>query len=330
MIYEISFDIAAVLIFIILIILFYGKKKSPYRYNTVFGILLIVSLTAAVFDLVGAILISYPKSVPLCISWIVNVIYIIAQNTATPIYAYYVIQLTGSGRKTGLRKNLFLLLPYWIELLLILTTPLTGWIFYFDADEIYHHGILFPLLYILVVYYFVLGAALLIKYSKGLSFDKQLALYSFLPINGIGMIVQIHFPVYLLNPFCMTISMTLLLFSVQNAEILDHISGAFDEPTFGMTLKNDLLMKQTFWLMSIDIMNGELVEKSVGTEGIADIQKKMVRYLNQINRKAIVGKMGDTLFGIKLSDMTAGEIEKLAEDVFDRVQRPFDDLQRDE
>ncbi len=330
MVYEVSFDIAAILIFIILIILFYGKKKSPYRYNTVFGILLAVSLLTAVFDLIGAYMISYPSLFPQWLSYIVNCIYLLAQNTATPIYAYYVILLTSAGRRTGWKKGLLLLIPYWVELLLILTTPFTGLIFYYDQSGHYQHGSMFVLLYLLVVYYFMLGAYFLIKYNRGLTFDKQLALFSFLPVNGAGMLIQMSFPQYLLNPFCMTISMTLLLFSVQNAEeILDNASGAFDERTFGTTLENELLMKQKFWLMAVDIMNYELVEKSIGADRIEEILKKTVKYLNQINRKAIVGRMGDQLFGVKLPNMSYGEMEKLTEEVQERLTKPFEDIQRD-
>ncbi|MDO5574574.1 MAG: EAL domain-containing protein [bacterium] len=330
MIYEVSFDIAAILIFIILIILFYGKKKSPYRYNIAFGTLLAVSLLTALFDLIGAYMISYPDLFPQWLSYIVNMIYLIAQNTATPIYAYYVILLTGSGRRIGWRIGLLLLVPYWIELLLILTTPLTEWIIGYDQNGFYQHGTLFPLLYILVVYYFILGACFLIKYNKSLSFDKQFALFSFLPVNGAGMLIQMRLPQYLLNPFCMTISMTLLLFSVQNAEeILDNASGAFDERTFGVTLENHLLMEQKFWLMAVNITNYELVEKSIGADRIEDILKKAVKYLSQINRKAIVGRMGDQLFGVRLPDMPYYEMEKLAEETQERFAKPFDDIQRD-
>ncbi len=330
MVYEISYDVAAILIFIILIILFYGKKKSPYRYNIVFGVLLLVSLATAVFDLIGAFMISYPERIPQWLSYVVNGIYLIAQNTATPIYAYYAILLTASGRKTGWKKSLLLLLPYATEMLLILTTPITGWMFYYDAAGAYRHGFLFPVLYVLVLYYFVLGAFFLMKYSRGLTFDKQLALFSFLPVNGIGMVIQIFFPSYLINPFCMTISMLLLLFSVQNAEeLLDSALGAFQERSFGTTLENDLLMEQKFWFLGVNIMNYELVEKSIGVEYIGNILKKMVKYLNQINRKAIVGRMGDSLYGVKLPDMPYYEMEQLTETVLERFGRPFDDIQRD-
>lgn len=329
MVYEISFDIAAVLIFIILISLFYGKKKSPYRYNVAFGALLAASLLTAVFDLISAYMISYPDLFSQRLSYLVNIIYLSAQNAATPIYTYYIVLLTNSGRKTGWRKALLLLAPSIMELLLILTTPYTGLIFYYDQSGYYRHGSLFILLYIVVVYYLMLGAYFMIKYRKGLTFDKQLALFLFIPVNGVGMLVQIIFPRYLLHPFCMAISMISLLFSVQNAEeILDNESGAFHESTFGKTVGNDLLMKQKFWLMGVDIINYEFVEKSIGAGRIEEILKQTVKYLNQINRKAIVGRMGNQMFGVKLPNMSYYEMELLTEEIQKRLTKPFEDIQR--
>lgn len=331
MVYEISFDIAAIVIFLVLIVLFYGKKKSPYRYNIAFGALMIVSLITAIFDLIGAFMISYPDSVPMWASHTVNSIYLVFQNTATPIYALYIVLLTSVGKKMGYKKSLLLLIPYVSEMFLILTTQWTGWIFYYDQNGVYLHGRLFPVLYVLVVYYFIFGEYFLIKYSKGLSFDKRLALFSFLPVSGTGMLIQMNYPRYLIHPFGMTISMILLLFSVQNAEeILDSASGAFNEQAFGNTLENSLKMQQRFWFMGVNILNYELMEKSIGVERIDDILKRMVKYLNQINPKAIVGRLDEASFGVRLPDMPVSMIEELAERVLERSKTPFDDQQRDE
>lgn len=329
--YEISFDIAAAIIFLVITILYYTKKKSPYRYNVVFGVLLIVCLVTSILDIVSALTIMNTTKIPIWLNYVINILYLAFQNTAAPLYAWYIVLLTNAGRRTSPKIIFLLLVPYAVVLLLILTTWKTGLIFFFDQNSIYTHAPLMATLYISVVYYFMLGAFFILKNSKSLAFEKQFALYSFLPVNGLGMAAQLIFPSYLLNPFCMSISMTLLLFSVQNAdELLDPASGAFDEKAFGNTVEGDLLTKQDFWFVGIDLVNFEMIEKNIGVEQIDLILKKLVNYLNLVHKKAIVGRMEEHRFGIKLPSMTSQKIGELAEIMRKRLESPLDDIQKNE
>ena len=324
--YILSFDVAAVFIFIVIAILFYTKKKSPYRYNFVFGILLVVCLLTAVFDILGGTVITNRDIFPLWFSYIINVIYALLQNAAAPVYAWYIVALIRSGRLTRPVYMLMLIIPYFIEMILIITTPFTHLVFYYNQDDIYLHGPFFTLIYMFALFYFLFGFYLLHKYSKGLSFDKRLALYSFLPVVGGAVVFQILNPAYLVQIFCMSISITLLLFSVQNAEeLLDSMTGAFRADAFGTAVEGDLATKQKFMFLSVEISNFDMIEKNVGLEKMTIILRHIVKYLNSVSSKGMVGRLKENIFGIKMPDMSRKELETIVDKLTKRFAYSFDD-----
>ncbi len=324
--YEISFDIAACIIFLTILVLFYTKKKSPYRYNRMFALLLWICFGTAFFDSVGALTADATIMTPLWLRYVTNQLYILLQNCATPIYAMYIIMLTNAGRRTKPMYRALLAVPIVIVALLIITTPWTGYIFYFDETGIYKHGPLFIGLYIIVMYYFLIGFYFLRKFSVGLSFEKRLALYSFLPVVGTGMIIQLLLPNYLVQVFTMSISLILLLFSVQNAEeLLDNSTGAFGKEAFCDTINGDLLTKQNFCVLSIEISNYDYARRSIGLNRIDAVLKAVVDYLKSMYKKGIVGRMGANRFCVKLPTMSKHEMEEIAGQVKKRFSEVFDE-----
>lgn len=322
--YIISFDVAAVCIFVVAVILFYVKKKSPYRYNFVFGILLVVFLLTAVFDILGATVIDNRDKFSLGFSYVINVIYALLQNSAGAIYAWYIIALTSSGRKVKRSHIVLLIVPYLVEILLIMTTPFTELVFYYNSENVYTHGPLFTFIYLCALFYFILGCFFIHKYSKGLSLDKRIALYSFLPVVGSAVVFQILFPAYLIQIFFMVISVTLVLFSVQNAEeLLDNTTGAFNTDAFNTVLESEFAVKQNFLLVSVEICNLDMIEKNVGLEQIDVILKRVVNYLNSIHSKGMVGKLKENIFGVRLPDMSREESEAIAEKIVERFTHTF-------
>lgn len=325
--YEISFDIAAAIVFLTILVLFYTKKKSPYQYNKMFALLLWVCFGTAVFDCTGTVSLSYPGLFPRWFEYLANEAYLLCQNCATPIYAMYIIMLTNSGRKTKLIYKLLLAIPISVVTLLIVSTPWTKLMFYFTEDGIYQHGSLFILLYIVVLYYFLIGFYFLRKFSASLSFEKRLALYSFLPVVGIAVVIQFLVPYYLIQVFAMSISLVLLLFSVQNAEeLLDNSTGAFGREIFCETINGDLMAKQSFAVLSVEICNSNFIGKSIGLDRMDDVLKVVVAYLKSIHKKGLVGRMGADRFCVKLPAMSKYEMAQKAEMVRARFADSFEEV----
>lgn len=326
--YEISFDIAAGIVFLTILVLFYTKKKSPYQYNNMFALLLWVCFGTAFCDCIGTVAINDPESFPRWFAYLTNGAYLFFQNCATPVYAMYIIMLTNAGRKTRPIYKLLLALPISVATVLIASTPWTHLIFYFDEGGVYTHGPLFIGLYVIVLYYFSVGFYFLRKFSASLSFEKRLALYSFLPVVGLGVIIQFMVPYYLVQVFAMSISLILLLFSVQNAEeLLDNSTGAFGREAFCDTLNGDFLAKQVFYIMSVEICNYDFISRSIGLDRIDEVLQSVVIYLKFIHKKGLVGRMGANRFCVKLPAMPKYEMVKIAEQVRKRFMDAFDETQ---
>jgi len=331
MTYEISFDVAAVIVFIAVLLLFYTKKRSPYAYNNAFAALAWVCLFSAIFDIISALMIEQCELVPIWLLYLVNLLYLLFQNIATPIFAIYIIMLTNVGRKIPLLFIYMVMIPISVVVTLLFTTPWSGLMFKIDEMGQYSHGPLFFILYIVVLYYFMVGALLLRRYGNTFSFEKRLALYSFLPVVGVGVLMQILFQGYLIQIFTMSVSLTLLLYSVQNIdEILDHSTGAFSYEAFCDCMLIDLYTRQRFWVVTIDICNYSFLSRSLGVDKMEILLKGVTNYLKTVHRKAIVGRLKDQKISIKLPDMSKEAIEQIANAIEERFANSFDENQTTE
>ena len=158
--------------------------------------------------------------------------------------------------------------------------------------------------------------------------DKRFALYSFLPVVGGAVIFQILFPEYLIQIFCMSISVTFLLFSVQNAEeLLDNSTGAFKLDAFITAMEYDYATGQSFLLLTVEISNYDIVEKNIGLENMDVLLKYVVRFLNSLNSKGITGRMEERIFGLKLPIMSHEETEEVVGKITKRFLKPFGENQ---
>ena len=331
MTYELSYDVAAVIIFIVVLSLFYTKKRSPYAYNNAFAALAWICLLTAVFDIISAILNEGKMDVSVWTLYLVNILYLLFQNFATPVFAIYIIMLTNVGRKMPVKYIYMVTLPITFVTLLIVSTPWTKMIFQVsDAGE-YSHGPFFLILHVVVLYYFLLGANIMRRYGRTIAFEKRLALYSFLPVVGIGVILQLVFSGYLIQIFTMSVSLTLLLYSVQNVEeILDHSTGTFTYEAFCDCMLIDLYTKQRFWVLTIDISNYAFLSRSLGVDKMDILLKSVADYLKLIHPKAIVGRIKDQKISIKLPNMKKEKIEQLVNSIMDRFANAFDENQTTE
>jgi len=145
--YIIHYDIAALIVTLVVACHFAVKKSIPSRQTTMFAWMLGLAALANALDLVTIFTIEHPTTVPVWLNSLLNQFYLIAFNGVAAFYFTYLVSWSKKMNEWTPLHYIRVLLPYSIAILLILSTSFTNWIFYFDENGNYRRGNLQFLLY---------------------------------------------------------------------------------------------------------------------------------------------------------------------------------------
>jgi len=217
MIYNIDFNIAGILISVV----YYVFLKIQYSYesksNRRFKIIVLTLFFANLFDMLTAITISYPSSVPLWLNYLVNIIYyILAVFCSLQVGEYVCLIIDKDGKPIIWDKiNRGLVVIY---SLLVVTSPVSHFLFYFDENLEYHHGTIYNFLFLLPILFMVYGLVRILVNKNKVPAKAFWAIISFISITLIGVIVQIILSSYLLSYFSASVAALIILFALETPD----------------------------------------------------------------------------------------------------------------
>ena len=158
--YNIYFDVAAVFVNTILILLSCCRKNHRSVMNLSFRLMLGANLITTIFDIVSSNAMMSYQTHSITYLYIVNILYFLFHNYCGFLYVMY--GLSSDRERIGNKKiRNFFMISAIVIFLLISTTPFTKAIFYFDEALNYYHG---PLVYLL--YIFGLVSVVFVLYLK--------------------------------------------------------------------------------------------------------------------------------------------------------------------
>lgn len=170
------FDIAAIIILLILIVSLLFRKMLSGRTNILYGILLVHIVASALADFWSeAYGIWIPtKTSNLVTRLLLTYIYFFLRNLTTPLYQLFICSITDTWHKLKKDRVLqtFLIVPGIVICVTLLTNPFHHMVFYFDEALVYHRGVLIYVLYVASFFYLICGFVYLMRYRRMLTTDK--------------------------------------------------------------------------------------------------------------------------------------------------------------
>lgn len=231
--YHLDFDFCSIPLLALLFLLYKRKKKLSLYQNTLYSAIIIAALFSSAFDIANVVASRHMDSLPF---WLVNFTsygYFISHNSIPFFYSLYTCALIHNNvfGDSKVLKSL-LLLPYLIQLLVILTNPFTKAVFYYDSFG-YHRGFFQLPLYAICFYYAGFGAIYCSLFKDVLLKNLRFSLYSFMVICLSASLLQLFHPEYLIENFTITFCLLLIYLSLQRPEdfIHDH-TGALNDNAF--------------------------------------------------------------------------------------------------
>lgn len=193
MLYNVDFAIAGLIIYIVLYLSMKFQFDIDTKSNRLFRLVVVSAFLADLLDIVTAYTISYPQLIPVWANYALNIIFFLTAEGCVfflPGYIRYLIDPDNNKADIGDRINQGVLILY---TLVVVTTPLTHLVIFFDDNRTYTYGPLHFILFVGPAYYLLFSLGRIIK-NKNKFAPKQIrTIVLFIVTATAGILIQLLF-----------------------------------------------------------------------------------------------------------------------------------------
>ncbi len=320
--YIFEYEIAAAAIMAVLLILFLMKHNYPSTSNKLYLGLLILSLVAAVFDIISVYTIANADKVPIALNMFINMVYLWSFNGCALLFCVYVLFITNRGSIAKINKYICTAVLS-AETLLIATTPLTKWIIYFDENNIYTHGPAFVVLYILS-YALLIYVLILFFLHRGNLNKYQVMAVGLFTVATIGAItVQMLDNRLLIQGLVSAFFLLIVYVSLQNPDdYMDKKTDCFNKNAFNDTLEAFFAAKENFTLVIFTINDFRYISRILGNVSGTDLLDNLSTYLIYRYGKNNVYHLVSSNFAIVV-DESRETVDSVVSDIKEHFNTPY-------
>ncbi len=321
--YVIHYDVAALVLIIIILMNFLLNKTITTRQTRAFSLLVWLSMISNAFDIITIFTIENPGMVPNALNYLLNEIYLITFNAITMVYYLYIVLATKEKRALTLGDKLRMTIPLFIDVCLILSTPWTKYIFYFDDQGNYMHGYLFIVLYVNAVLYLIFSMVHVALYKDKLSKGQKETVYFYSSSCIAAVLVQMMNPKLMLVHFVISVSIMLIYLSLENPEdYKDKRLGTYNRHALLEILLSQIGGGRSFDVLGIQIEGMKYINETMGAANGILLLKQISEFFSRLSGKCRLFYLPGFRFAI-VSVEKGADLEKTAGIVQARFESPF-------
>lgn len=274
------FDIAAIIILVILLVSLFFRKMLSGRANRYLVLLLVNILISAIFD-------CWSEAYPIWLKpeesnsrfrEMLYYNYFLFRNLTSLLYQLYLCAITDTWhilRKNKWLKRLFIV-PYLVICGTLFSNVFNHKVFYFDENLVYTRGPLLYVLYAVSFFYCICGLVYLFIYRKMLRTDKLVALVLMYPLNILAILIQLFSPKYLVEIFMTSLSVLLITVVVQRPEeTINPIIGVRSHIAYISDMKKAFHIRKPMQIILIKLVNYHSLFGILGNDVCNLLMKKI-------------------------------------------------------
>lgn len=218
LVYNIDYDIAALLVLAIILIYLFIQYSSTLESNRCFRGLTICALLLTVSDIASAFVISYGSQIPLIVNKLVNASYYGTEAISIFLFSNYVKSYYNHiyGKAVHFLTNRVPIIFYAVILLINFFTPT---LFEVSDQGAFSHGPVHFFVYVIPIYYYILSMVVMFIHRKEYPFKRLISMMTFVIISISTMLIQTFvLPEYLLSCFGAAVSILIMLIALETPD----------------------------------------------------------------------------------------------------------------
>lgn len=288
----IHFDVAAVVLLLILLYTVISRKMTKGVTDKIFILLILDTLFAASADIAAILLDGFAVSpggtealIPAL--YLSHSTYLIFHNLTSVFYLLFIVSLTDTWhllKKHPILCSLFWL-PIAVVILIIAVNPFTGILFYFD-DLAYTRGVLFPIMYAVAAIYAVAALCYLVCHRKLFTVRKMASVVAIAPLQIMAIIVQYFFPSTTVEMYANALGLMFTSMTVQPAEeIIDTFTGLRKYSAYADDMKKNFVNGKYVTVILINTINFINLQADMSYDDTTELLNNIAEKLRKANRE---------------------------------------------
>lgn len=325
---SISFDIAALVLLLILLNSFYIRKMTSGISNRIFLIITLVSIAATLFD-IAAVTLDNAQSNNIIALYTAHSGYLITHFLSAPLHLLFVISLTDTWHK--LRKRIAVQILLVVPLLIMFCALVinAGNQMVFSVENGYTRGPLFGLMYLSTALYIIFDIVYIFRYHNLFSFGKLMAIAMVVPLCLVAMLIQMFSPRTLVEMFCGAISLLIVSIGIQRPEdYIDSFTKLTKYSAYVYDMKRASYNDKHVRVVMLNIGNFQSVQAMVGFDSAMQVLQEVAGKMREINKKmggnADLYYLDNGRFRMVFSGKYCDRSESIAEELNQELKQKID------
>lgn len=322
--YIIHYDVAALMVTLVVAGHFAIKKSVPSRQASMFAWVLGLATLANALDLCTIYTIENPNTIPLWANSLLNMFYLLTFNAIPAFYYSYLISWTKKKNEWTPVHYFRILSPYCISILLILSSPFTKFIFYFNEDGVYQRGPGLFTLYLIVIYYMICAILQVIIHRATLARAQKIIVIVFISSSFCAIILQQAIPNLLIIHLAIAISAVIMYLSLQNPEnYYNQQFGIYNRVAFNEMYETYTSRGKSFYIIGLQVEGLIFINETHGMGAGNMLLKQIAEYLLSINGSNYAFHLAGTKFTIMKPHNIHNDPTKLIGELQQRFKEGF-------
>ena len=278
------FDLCALPIFIIIEVSLFVRKTTRGAANRLFIHLVIVAFLTALCDVITEYISKGGgdlNTLQMVVGRISIYAYFLLRTLTAVVYLFFLFAITrASYRFSKGIMHVVVVVPYVIEMLLLLVNGFTGWIFTYTREDGYSRGPFILILYAISMMYAIGGTVYLASCRPFLEKGKWAAMMSMYVITFTAVGVQYFHERYMVEMFGTALSILIVAFLVlRPEEIMDQSVGLPTFRAYRQELDKIIKTRQKVKIVVIKFINANDIRAYLGEQVYHEYIKAIARVI---------------------------------------------------
>lgn len=321
--YNFAFDCVAIVLFFLLLFFFGGKKKVTLQIYNVYYVMIGIMLISTIMDVILHLWIQKGYFRGTILMDIVAILYILVQKAVITSSIMYLLSISNIDLWKNKVWRRLLDLPYMIYSVLVIISPWTEWVFYFDQNGMMQPGRIPAIDYVLLAYYGIITIYSLVRFNRVIGFGKVCYILNCLAFIFCFYMLQSIFYELLILHFIVALCVICLIYSVQRPDEVFDVTNALYRDLLLSEAASDYRAKSPFFILLIRIHDYKILTDSLGQEAVNEILTDVTTFLTLFARGTNVFRVDDNVLAIKIDVMDEEQTDNMIKAISQRFKQAW-------
>lgn len=282
--FEYAYELVAAVFLIAVIVGYWSKNWLSLRANHIFKIILNFSVIFTLLDMMLRMVDTYAGGRLIPVKYISSLVLCLEMVVTFTLFYIYFLALTGHLRSLWNPVFLLSMVPAMVLIVLVMTTPWSRFIYYYDGAGVYQPG---PgsILVMIVTYAYALGMCVLAFLNPAFIRRRDAFLCVVLSLSHLGAVVLQYTVLknhYLLGVYYSDYMVVIFYLHFQNMDrFLDRLSGGFSRSGFRRVVREKYRYRERFGGLFVTVLNYRNIKSVCNEQEMYEIMGRIGSILRQ-------------------------------------------------